>query len=125
MAIVYSGGDDVFLVGAWNDVIAACVDLKNALERFTEGTLTISGGIGIYPSKYPVNIMAKEVERLEDHSKTMDGKNAITIFDKNHGYLWDEFENKVLNEKLSAIKEYFVEEDERGMAFLYHLKYRG
>ena len=97
------------------------MDLKNALERFTEGTLTISGGIGIYPSKYPVNIMAKEVERLEDHSKAMNGKNAITIFDENHGYPWDEFENKVLNEKLSAIKEYFVEEDERGMAFLYHL----
>lgn len=121
VTIVYSGGDDVFLVGAWNDVIAACVDLKNALERFTEGTLTISGGIGIYPSKYPVNIMAKEVERLEDNSKNMDGKNAITIFDENHGYPWDEFENKVLNEKLSAIKEYFAEEDERGMAFLYHL----
>lgn len=65
--------------------------------------------------------MAKEVERLEDHSKAMNGKNAITIFDENHGYPWDEFENKVLNEKLSAIKEYFVEEDERGMAFLYHL----
>lgn len=28
VTIVYSGGDDVFLVGAWNDVIAACVDLK-------------------------------------------------------------------------------------------------
>lgn len=60
VAIVYSGGDDVFLVGAWNDVIASFIDLKNALERFTEGTLTISGGVGIYPSKYPLNIMAKK-----------------------------------------------------------------
>lgn len=36
VAIVYSGGDDVFLVGAWNDVIAACVDLKklwNVLQK--------------------------------------------------------------------------------------------
>ncbi|MFR8246880.1 MAG: Cas10/Cmr2 second palm domain-containing protein [Roseburia sp.] len=31
--IVYSGGDDVFLAGAWNDVIAACMDIRNALKR--------------------------------------------------------------------------------------------
>lgn len=121
VAIVYSGGDDVFLVGAWNDVIASFIDLKNALERFTEGTLTISGGVGIYPSKYPLNIMAREVERLEECSKEIEGKNAITIFTAEHGYSWDIFEKKIINEKLPALREYFGESDERGMAFLYHL----
>ena len=47
--IVYSGGDDVFLAGAWNEVIAVFMDLRKSLERFTQGTLTISGGIGVYP----------------------------------------------------------------------------
>ena len=121
VAIVYSGGDDVFLVGAWNDVIASFIDLKNALERFTEGTLTISGGVGIYPSKYPLNIMAREVERLEECSKEIEGKNAITIFTAEHGYSWDIFEKKIINEKLPALREYFGESDEREMAFLYHL----
>ena len=63
--IVYSGGDDVFLAGAWNDVIAAFMDIRNALEKFTQGTLTISGGVGIYDAKYTLNVMAKEVERHE------------------------------------------------------------
>ena len=71
-AIVYSGGDDVFLVGAWNEVIAAFQELKNALARFAQGTLTISGGIGVYPEKYPLNVMAKEVERLEDAIPELD-----------------------------------------------------
>ena len=65
--------------------------------------------------------MAKEVERLEDNSKSIDGKNAITIFNDDHGYSWDEFENKVMNEKLPILKEYFGKSDERGMSFLYHL----
>ena len=111
----------MFFVGAWNDVIASFLDLKNALERFTEGTLTISGGVGIYPSKYPLNIMAREVERLEECSKEIEGKNAITIFTAEHGYSWDIFEKKIINEKLPALREYFGESDERGMAFLYHL----
>lgn len=119
--IVYSGGDDVFLAGAWNDVIAAYVDLKEALERFTQGTLTISGGIGVYQPKYPLNIMAKEVEQLEDLSKQVDGKNAVTLFDEEHTYPWMEFRKKVLDEKLSVLKHYFEQTEDRGMAFLYHL----
>ena len=120
-AIVYSGGDDVFLVGAWNEVIAAFQELKNALARFAQGTLTISGGIGVYPEKYPLNVMAKEVERLEDASKQNDGKNAITVLDESHVYPWDEFQKKVVEEKVKTLKWYFEQTEERGMSFLYHL----
>lgn len=120
-AIVYSGGDDVFLVGAWNDVIAAFIDLKEALTKFTQGTLTISGGIGVYQPKYPLNIMAKETETLEDASKGVDGKNAVTIFNKNHSYPWEVFQKRVIIEKLNALNAFFEQSDDRGMAFLYNL----
>lgn len=46
--IVYSGGDDVFIVGAWNDVIELSVDLQKMFRKYTQGTLSISAGIGIY-----------------------------------------------------------------------------
>ena len=119
--IVYSGGDDVFLAGAWNDVIAAFMDIRNALEKFTQGTLTISGGVGIYDAKYPLNVMAKEVERLEDRSKHVEGKNAVTLFDETHAYPWNVFIQNVVTEKLGVLKTYFDQNDEHGMAFLYHL----
>ena len=45
--IVYSGGDDVFMVTSWSDAVDAAVTLRDALERFSQGTLTISAGIGI------------------------------------------------------------------------------
>lgn len=51
--IVYSGGDDVFIAGAWDDVIELAIDLRHALESYTENTLTISAGIGIYQHTYP------------------------------------------------------------------------
>ena len=139
VVIVYSGGDDVFLAGAWNDVLAAFIDLRNAFHKFTQGTLTISGGIGVYPPKYPLNVMAKEVAALEDYAKSLDGKNAITLFETNtyktedsakngkiasvgdHRYSWSEFEKNVINEKLITLNEYFKQSEDHGMAFLYHL----
>lgn len=119
--IVYSGGDDVFLVGAWNDVIAAFMDLKDALTRFTQGALTISGGIGLYHDKFPINVMAQEVEYLEEVSKDLDGKNAITLLSKEHCYSWPVFQNRVIEEKYVLVSGYFDSTQQYGMAFLYHL----
>ncbi len=119
--IVYSGGDDIFLVGSWNDVIAAFIDLRNALQRFTQGTLTISGGVGLYQPGYPINMIAGEVADLEDFSKSLPGKNGITLFNEESGYSWDVFLNQVLGEKFSEISTFFKATEERGMSFLYHL----
>lgn len=121
VTIVYSGGDDVFLVGAWNEVIDAFTDLHQALDRFTQKTLTISGGIGIYPSGYPINVMAREVAELEDCSKGHDGKNAVTLFDKNNSYGWNDFIDDVLGVKFKEMEIFFESSRERGKAFLYHL----
>lgn len=121
VVIVYSGGDDVFLAGAWNEVIAAFMDLRKALEKFTQRTLTISGGIGVYSDSYPIHVMAQETQFLEDCSKGCEGKNAITIWNEEHSYPWPEFIKNVVAEKFKVIQEYFEKNNERGMAFLYHL----
>lgn len=62
------------MAGAWNDVIAAFIDLHKALERFSQGQIKISGGIEIYPAKYPVHVMAEQTADLEEKSKSIDGK---------------------------------------------------
>ena len=121
MCIIYSGGDDIFFVGAWNDVIDSFIDVRNALEKFTEGTLTISGGIGIYSPSFPINRMASEVAELEDYSKALEGKTAVTLFEKNGRYNWNVFADCVLNEKYSVIKKYMTQTENGGKAFLYHI----
>lgn len=121
VAIIYSGGDDLFLVGAWNEVIDAFMDLHSALSRFTQGTLTISGGIGLYPPGYPISVMARETASLEECAKRHEGKNAVTLFHGGHTYGWDEFIHDVMREKFQAMETYFDVSQERGKAFLYHL----
>ena len=129
----------MFLVGAWNDVLEAAVDIRNAIEVYTEGALTISCGIGLYKPGYPIHVSAQEVAELEEDSKTRPGKNGITIFPdgQTHGeqgaenntivtvndatYAWDIFLNKIIKEKYFALRRFFQNTEERGSSFLYRM----
>lgn len=134
--IVYSGGDDVFLVGAWDETMKIAEMLSEEFTRYTQGTLSISAGEGIYPCGYPIHQMAREVGELEDESKHYPGKAAFTILpdgEVHHPegapevilsdgtYSWKEFRERVRGEKLSLLQEFFAGVPERGTAFLYHL----
>lgn len=118
--ICYSGGDDLFIVGEWYSVIELAIDISNCFTKYTEGTLTLSAGIGIYDSKYPISRIAYETAVMEDLSKHLEGKNAVTLFEDNT-YHWSEFEGEVLGEKFDVLAEYFDNTDSRGMSFLYKL----
>lgn len=132
--IVYSGGDDVFIVGAWNEVIEAAADLRNAFDKYTEGTLTFSCGIGLYQPGYPVSAMAREVAELEEESKKLPEKDGITLFidglthkadngrEVSDGtYPWREFIHEVIEEKYACIRSFFDTSEDRGKNFLYHI----
>ena len=77
--IVYSGGDDLFIVGAWDEIIELAVDLRKDFKRYTQGTLTLSAGIGVYPSGYPISAIAQEVADLEEKSKEYYGMGVSDI----------------------------------------------
>ena len=135
--IVYSGGDDIFIVGAWDDVIELAVDIRREFEKYTEGTLSISAGIGIYHDHYPISASAEEVAQQEDASKKLPDKNAVTLLEdgqthaeemdsrkrmvKDGTYRWSDFEGSVLEDKLQVLRTFFDFEEERGKAFLYRL----
>lgn len=120
-AIIYSGGDDLFVVGAWKDVLEFAIDLYQAFQTFSQGTLTLSAGYGLFQPKYPISYIAGQTGELEDLAKRMDGKNAIALFDEENVYHWDTFIDTVLGEKFRIIKTFFEESPERGETFLYNL----
>jgi CRISPR-associated protein Csm1 len=141
LVVVYSGGDDMFLVGAWNDVIEAAVTLRRCFQKYTAGALSFSGGIGMFDEKYPLYAMAEETEKLEDFAKSMDEtKNALALFGSAiqqeadgtyhsvpaHCYHWNDFTEKVINEKFRLLQTYFNQSEQmkhaNGNAFLYRLK---
>lgn len=126
--IVYSGGDDIFLIGAWNDVLEAAVDIEKAFSKFTSSTLTLSCGFGIFETRYPVYREAYETAALEAIAKSTAGKSCISLFtDKeDHTYKWVDFSQKVAGEKLKQLHVFFgfipdPSLQKRGNSFLYRM----
>ncbi|MBQ0066674.1 MAG: type III-A CRISPR-associated protein Cas10/Csm1 [Phascolarctobacterium sp.] len=116
--VVYSGGDDMFFVGAWEDLLELAVDIRRCFEKFTNSKMTFSAGLGMFHHSYPVSKMAEDTGELEsaskhlldEHEKSI--KNGIALFGFNteisdkktkdskekeyeyrcdHIYQWDEF----------------------------------
>lgn len=60
VSIVYAGGDDVFLVGAWNHTLQAALRIQKHLRSYTCGALTISAGIAMFNEHYSIRAAAKQ-----------------------------------------------------------------
>lgn len=120
LTIIYSGGDDVFLLGAWDDVLAFSVEFRQHFINWTNGKLTLSTGIGLFPDKTPVNVMARLTGDLEEAAKS-NGKDSICLFDEKMTFKYDEFISEVYQGKLPIIRKFFDQETERGKAFIYKL----
>lgn len=122
--IIYAGGDDVFVVGQWGDMIDFSIELRNNFIRFTQGKLTLSSGFGLYPAKFPISVMAKETGNLESYAKDLPDKNGISLFDKNYTFKWNRFIDGVINEKYRLIENYLEKiniEINLKNSFIYHL----
>lgn len=84
--VVYSGGDDVFIVGSWDTTIEIAQQIRTDFKLYTCGNpaFSISGGIAILGSKYPIiagaEESAEEEERAKGHECKGLKKNSISFF---------------------------------------------
>lgn len=80
--IIYSGGDDLFIVGAWNDLLEAAFDISSAFEAYTceNPALHISGGLVVHAHDHPLYRLATISEAEEGRAKGLSGKNAFCLF---------------------------------------------
>jgi CRISPR-associated protein Csm1 len=120
--IIYSGGDDLFLVGNWNDIIHAAADIRNAFAEYVgNDTLTLSAGVGIFPDKYPIARMARGTGALEDAAKLYEWqgseKDSIALWDASNVFKWAEFTSEVLP-LANKLAQLFAD-NEKGKAFIY------
>ncbi len=70
--IIYAGGDDLFIVGAWQLLPKLAQAIHEQFRVYTNNDhLTISAGIGLMPrSKYPLYLAAKDANKaLNDQAK--------------------------------------------------------
>jgi CRISPR-associated protein Csm1 len=85
--IIYSGGDDLFLVGRWDKLIEIAEEIREQFSLWTcqNPNLSISGGVAVVPDKFPVLKAAQEAAIAEhaakNHKLKNDGKekNSFTL----------------------------------------------
>lgn len=121
--IIYSGGDDVFIVGGWLDIVEFSVALRQEFLQYTQSKLTLSTGIGLYPAKTPISIMALETGELEEVAKDNE-KDSVTLFDGKNVFKWDEFIYNIWQDKYKRVSEFFNEMEKQqilGKGFVYRL----
>ena len=94
---VFSGGDDICVIGAWNDIMHFAADFQKELTKFTNGnnSVTISGGIALAGPKLPVRAIADAAEEALEQAKSREEngkrvKNAVSVFDVTVS--WDEYD---------------------------------
>ena len=85
--IIYSGGDDVFIVGSWEIAIKMAERIRDDFKQFTceNPVFSLSGGIAVVSPKYPVMKGAQESDgeekRAKDHLNSGKTKNSISFME--------------------------------------------
>jgi CRISPR-associated protein Csm1 len=87
VSVVYSGGDDLFLIGHWLDVTEAAFDIEAAFGAFTGNpSITLSAGMTLGGTHDPVYRLAEKAGDAESAAKGGD-KRSLTVFDR-HTFTW-------------------------------------
>lgn len=105
--IIFSGGDDGFLVGAWDAVFNFAQRLHKEFEKFQKalrkevdmGTLgekpiTLSAGLILIDEHFPVLRFGEVAEDALYKAKSRKGKNSITVFGE--PISWEDFDKVII-----------------------------
>ena len=119
--VIYSGGDDVFLVGAWDELLELAIDIRKKLAVVTDNKITMSAGLALFSPSYPISQMAVITGLLESAAKDMQDKDSIALFgfETNtttngeericrHVYKWDDLIDNVIVDKIYTLDQLFV-----------------
>jgi CRISPR-associated protein Csm1 len=71
---IYSGGDDLFFVGSWDEVVEFAWQVNEDLHKYTGGHpgIHISGGMALVTEKYPLAKAARDAEKAEKAAKSLE-----------------------------------------------------
>jgi CRISPR/Cas system-associated protein Cas10 (large subunit of type III CRISPR-Cas system) len=127
--VVYSGGDDMFLLGPWDQLIRFALEFRNQLQQTVRSWgiqgLTLSAGFKLTQPGSAVRHLASEAETALAMAKghrnvrtSLPAKNRIAVFERLLG--WDE-----VSEGIRWAEEFIraVEADQLSSGFLQRMQY--
>lgn len=110
---VFAGGDDIFVLGAWDEIINLSKEIREDFMSFCENELSFSVGMIMTKSNKPVNYIAQscedELEKSKEHNENGKVKDAVSLFGET--VKWDDYlddnglmkELKILDENTSFL----------------------
>jgi len=105
--IVYSGGDDFFIVGPWSNLIDDLAAFRTMFEKYTgfNKVFSFSASFSLFGGRYPAFKFAEVAGNMEQEAKENKAgdleKNSICFMGKT--VFWEDFF------KLKEVEEYLVE----------------
>ena len=122
---IFAGGDDLFLIGAWDEVINLNAEIRKEFRRFCNEKLSLSAGLLMFKEHTPINYIAHKSEEVLDEKtkkytdkETKISKNALTLFNQTTSF---EVYNK-MKKAFEPVQEIANEYKEQfGTAFWYRL----
>ena len=101
--VVYTGGDDAFLLGPWDEIPALAQDISNQFSEYTcqHPDLHMSTGMSFIDGKYPIYQAAEDAHEALETAK-QSGKDAFHFLGKD--WKWTVFEDlRLKSERLKRI----------------------
>lgn len=113
---LFAGGDDLFLIGNWKEIIKTSIEIRNKFKKYVceNKNISISGSINFFKPKEPVKFIRLYSEEGLEESKKFKGKDAITLFLKT--VKWENFT------ELMKIKDY-IKENNFSKSYIYKLNH--
>jgi len=117
---VFAGGDDIFLLGAWDEIIEFSKELDREFKNFVKGSsLSISMGMMLFKSSVPINYIAKTSEEYLENAKEIDGKDALSLFGE--CVKWKDYNEIKELQKFYTLLSNYDEENALSTGFIYDL----
>ena len=108
VSIVYAGGDDLFIVGAWDEVAELAFDINACFRTFAcdNPQVHLSGGVTLHKPKFPLYQMAQMAKQAEEAAKAnKKEKNSETEYKKSLALFYGDdlkMRNISLNARIDA-----------------------
>lgn len=89
---VFSGGDDLYLIGPWDRAMPLAQEVRATFARFVGGNphVTLSAGILLARDHYPIARAARDVEQVLEHAKEAEGGGRNRLAVLGDCLRWDE-----------------------------------
>ncbi|CAA6826700.1 MAG: CRISPR-associated protein, Csm1 family [uncultured Sulfurovum sp.] len=118
---VFAGGDDLFLIGEYKEIVVLAKEIRDEFYSFALEKTTISMGLVMFKPTTPITFVSKMADEAEKRAKaiTVDGKdrNGIDIFGVSMKY--DEFIE--IEESFKRVTEFLEKESDDKTALYYRL----